>query len=186
MGILSRAGDLVYTFRFLKLLVTPWDKMKAFELGLIDNKGKKIKKPETPEEKSAFTTFHRLVFNIKRLIPGKRLGSYAAALLLLREKYGVTDFDRIIKESNIDPLDMLAESSEWYLLEDKRLSPGIYKIMNEKMVNSTCDNIVKPKDKIRIDETCYPIGDVLGLDIYEGTHMKTGQKIYFSVSEISR
>ena len=34
-GILSRAGDMFYAFRFLKLLVTPWEKMKAFEYGLI-------------------------------------------------------------------------------------------------------------------------------------------------------
>ena len=35
MGILKRAGDLLYTFRFLTLLVTPFDKTKAFEEGKI-------------------------------------------------------------------------------------------------------------------------------------------------------
>ena len=71
MGLLSRAGDLVYTLRFLRLLTTPFDKTTAFELGLIDEKGKKLKKPETKDEKGAYNTFHRLVFNIKKLIPGK-------------------------------------------------------------------------------------------------------------------
>ena len=41
MGILSRAADLGYAFRFLKLLTTPWNKLKAFELGIVDEKGKK-------------------------------------------------------------------------------------------------------------------------------------------------
>ena len=91
---LTRAGDVVYAFRFLKLLVTPFNKTKAFELGIIDEKGKVLKKSaerKTPEEKDAYTMFHRLVFNIKKLIPGKRLGSYAAALFLIRESTGMSD-----------------------------------------------------------------------------------------------
>ena len=51
MPILTRAGDLVYTIRFLKLLTTSFDKTKAFKMGLIDAKGKKLKSPKTPEEK---------------------------------------------------------------------------------------------------------------------------------------
>ena len=39
MGIISRTGDLFYAFRFLKLLVTPFEKTKAFELGIIDQEG---------------------------------------------------------------------------------------------------------------------------------------------------
>ena len=53
---LTRAGDIVYAFRFLKLLVTPFNKTKAFELGIIDEKGKVLKKAaerKTPEEKNA-------------------------------------------------------------------------------------------------------------------------------------
>jgi len=69
MGIIKRAGDLVYTFRFLKLLVTDFKDTKAFELGLIDEKGKKLKKPVSADERDVYTPFHRLVFNIKKLIP---------------------------------------------------------------------------------------------------------------------
>ena len=47
MSILSRAGDLIYTFRFLKLLVTPFEKTNAYKLGVIDDKGKKIKEGKT-------------------------------------------------------------------------------------------------------------------------------------------
>ena len=67
-GLISRTADLFYAFRFLKLLTTSWNKMSAFELGIIDDSGKVIKKPKTNEEKSAYTIFHRLVFNIKRLM----------------------------------------------------------------------------------------------------------------------
>lgn len=90
--MVNRAVDTVIVFRILKILTTPWNKMKAWEFGLIDDNGKRIKskKPKTTEEKNSFTLLHRLVFNLKRLIEllpfGKtRLASYASALFLLKE-----------------------------------------------------------------------------------------------------
>ena len=44
MGVISRTGDLFYAFRFLKLLVTPWENMEAYRLGIIDGNGKILKK----------------------------------------------------------------------------------------------------------------------------------------------
>ena len=35
MGILKRAGDLVYTFRFLRLLTTSFEDTEAFKKGII-------------------------------------------------------------------------------------------------------------------------------------------------------
>ena len=67
MSLASRAGDLYYTFRFVKLLTTPWEETDAVKLGILDSQGKRIKgkKISSSEEKDAYTTFHRLVFNIK-------------------------------------------------------------------------------------------------------------------------
>ena len=65
MGIIKRAADLVYTFRFLKLLVTSFDKTAAFKLGIIDEKGKRLKKPKTPEEIQAEK--ESLIDQIKKL-----------------------------------------------------------------------------------------------------------------------
>jgi len=43
---MSRAIDLFVTYRFLKLLVTPWKKQEAYKQGIIDANGKTlIKKP---------------------------------------------------------------------------------------------------------------------------------------------
>ena len=64
MGIISRAADTYYTYRFLKTLVTPWNKMKAYDLGLVDENGKKLRSPTTPEEKSEYSLFHRLVLSL--------------------------------------------------------------------------------------------------------------------------
>ena len=193
VGVLKRAGDLVYTFRFLKLLVTAFEDTEAFKLGLIDDKGKRIKKAETPDERAAYTPFHKLVFNIKKLIakaPGgsTKIASYAAALYLLKEKFNVTDkqLKEAIQYAGLDPLDFIAENTQWFVLEDKRLSPGTYKVMTEKMINSTLDEVVYKRDKVVVGEGCYPVGDVFGLDIYEVTHSRTRQPVYVTIGELAR
>jgi hypothetical protein len=43
MGIIKRAGDLVYTFRFLKLLVTDFEDTDAYKAGIITADGKRDK-----------------------------------------------------------------------------------------------------------------------------------------------
>jgi len=92
---LSTVTDTIYTYRFLKLLVTPFNKTEAYKLGIVDEDGKRTdKKIQTGEERQAFNLFHRLVFNLKRLLgafPGgkSRIASYVAALALLKENYGV-------------------------------------------------------------------------------------------------
>jgi len=82
--------DLFMVYQFVKRLTTPWNETEAFKLGLIDEKGKKLKKAETTEEKKAIGYYDRLVYNLKRLlekIPGtsSRLSSFAAAAFLMKE-----------------------------------------------------------------------------------------------------
>ena len=88
----STVTDLVLVYQFLKRLTTPFDETKAVELGIIDERGKRIKSKEikTTEEKNSYGYFDKLVFNLKKLLeklPGgkTKLASYAAALFLIRE-----------------------------------------------------------------------------------------------------
>ena len=193
MSLITRAGDLVYTFRFLKLLVTDFEDTDAFKRGIIDATGKRVKtkKIETSDDKAAYTAFHRLVFNIKKLLakaPGgqSKMASYAAALFLLKEHYNLSDknIDKILKESGVEVLDIMEESSHWFLLENKCLTPGVYKIYNEKVDRKHLGDIVNANDKIRVSQDCYPIGSMLGLDIYEVTHITSGQPILVTISEL--
>ena len=41
--IMGRAVDLFVTYRFLKLLTTPFKKTDAYKLGIIDEKGNRMK-----------------------------------------------------------------------------------------------------------------------------------------------
>ena len=96
------AVDLFIVYQFIKRLTTPFDETEAFNLGLIDANGKSLKKASTKPERDAMTPFDRMIFNMKRLlskVPGgrTRLGSYAAALLLLREEKHHT-MDNLLSE----------------------------------------------------------------------------------------
>jgi hypothetical protein len=191
MSLASRAGDLYYSFRFVKLLTTPWVESDAYKLGLIDENGKRDKsvKIDNDDKKTAYSTFVRLVFNIKRLlekVPGgsSTLGSYAAALFLLKEKYQLSDatVDKILKQCQIDPLDLMSESSQWYVLGDKQLSPGVYRLREDRV---TCLDVeVNAKDTVRVSSESYPTGEIFGLDIYEVTHINTNQPVYITVGEL--
>ena len=90
----SKVADLVLVYQFLKRLTTPFNQTPAFDLGIIDERGQRIKSKElkTTEEKNAYGYFYRLVFNVKKLLerlPGgkNRLASYAAALFLIKESH---------------------------------------------------------------------------------------------------
>ena len=102
MGIIAGIGNIYFVYQFLKKLVTPFNKTAAFELGIIDEKGKILKRRrdlEGDEEKSAYNLSDTLVWNIKKLmgkIPGgkSRIASYAAALYLIKEQqdgYKITE-----------------------------------------------------------------------------------------------
>lgn len=193
MSLASRAGDLLYTFRFIKLLTTPFNESDAFKMGLIDADGKRIKEAplDSSDKKAAYSPFVRLSFNIKRLIgqlPGGKttLGSYAAALYLIKEKYHLSDknLKKICEECGIDVLDLLAEDTSWYLLENNLLTPGIYRVKSDKVLASTLEEMVRAKDQIRILDNSYPIGEVFGLNVYEAIHLNTNQPIRITLGEI--
>jgi hypothetical protein len=196
MGLIKQAGDLVYTFRFLTLLVTPFDKTKAYESGIIDENGKRLKSFNKNENRDAYrnyyTPFHRLVFNVKRLLakaPGgsSRLASYASALFLIKENYSVSE-KKILKalsEAGVDPTDLLAEESNWFVLESGQLSPGVYKLKYEKVFEDI-DVPMLPNDKVKVKEEAMPIGNMFGINIYEATHIRTNKKVYVTSLELLR
>ena len=193
MGILKRAADVAYTFRFIRMLVLDWKEWDAYKLGIINDEGKRNKseKVDTPEKKSAYTPFIRLCANIKRLVAnvpggGSKLGSFASALYLIKENYGLNDnqLNSINKKLGIDRLDIVLEGNEWFIIEENQISPGVYRIKETKLLAKSCEEMVWAKDQIRISEECSPIGDVFGIPIYEATHIKTNQKIFITVNEI--
>ena len=196
MGIISRTGDLFYAFRFLKLLVTPFEKTKAFELGIIDKNGVILKKRvdrQSPEEKSAYTVFHRLVFNLKRLIakaPGGKslVARYGAALFLIKEHTNMSDakiLKTIEKALDIELTDDLNENY-WYQDSEARLYPGNYVLLEDVASPTTGEIIAFKNQRVQVNDLQSPVGSFSNINIYRVKHSKTNQDIYISNGDISR
>lgn len=194
MSVISRTGDLFYAYRFIKLLVTDWDKTEAYKLGIVDEDGKVLKKSsqlKTSDEKSAYTVFHRLVFNIKRLLNklpfGKtKLASWATALFLIKEETGMSEeaILKVLKQMDITFEDSLFEST-WFM-ENATIQPGVYKLNTDMLSHKTGEVIASKNTKVMVHENCCPVDTIITTPIYEVTHIKTKQKIYVNPGEISR
>jgi len=91
---MNRLVNAFVIYKFLKLLVLPFEKTEAYKLGIIDKDGNYLKKQgdlKTSQEKLASNIFTRLVWNIKKILEkipfGKtKLASLATALYLIREE----------------------------------------------------------------------------------------------------
>ena len=206
---MGRAIDLFVTYRFIKLLVTPFEKTEAFKLGIIDKNGHRVL-PTTPpggvrkvvpeplvstEEKNAYTILHKLVFNIKKLfgkVPGLRtkLGTYAAALFLLKDtfKESVDDpdmfekeFMKYLKEQGYEIDDSISEEVIGF---GEVLPKGEYVLVNDILNTEEEELTAKKGDKVVAFDDEAPIDTVLGVEIFPVIHMKTQEKIYVSLEDI--
>ncbi len=201
---MGRAIDLFVTYRFLKLLTTPFEKTEAFKLGIIDEKGNRIKKPKstqpavelaTVEQKNSYTILHKLVFNIKKIfskVPGLRtkVGTYAAALFLLKDtfKESVDDqhmfekeFMKYLKENNIE---FDNEISEEVIGFGEVLPKGEYVLVNDILNKEEEELSAKVGDKVIAYEDEAPVDTILGVEIFPVIHIKSQEKIYISLEDI--
>jgi len=101
--------QLLTAYRLVRQITKPWDEWDAFELGLIDKNGKKIRDSKTKPEQESMGLMKVLAANIKRLVqrlPGgkSKFGSLAAALFLLKEEMKLNEetIEYIIEELNIE------------------------------------------------------------------------------------
>ena len=201
---MGRAIDLFVTYRFLKLLTTPFEKQDAYRLGIIDEKGNRIKKPNstkpevelaTTELKNSYTILHKLVFNIKKIfakVPGLRtkVGTYAAALFLLKDtfKESVDDpdvfekeFVKFLKENDIEFDDSISEEVIGF---GEVLPKGEYVLINDILNKEEEELSAKSGDKVIAYEDESPEDTVLGVEIFPVVHIDSQEKIYVSLEDI--
>ena len=192
---MSRAIDLFVTYRFLKLLVTPWKKQEAFKQGIIDGKGKTLIKSRdftSDDQRQAFTLLHRLVFNCKRImqkIPFVRsqLGTYATALFLLKEHYKIenlpeAEITKYLLENNL--IELNDEIAEEVIGFGNMLPTGEYKLKDQ--VTADDDEIDAQKgDIVTALEDTPPSDRILGVDVFPVIHKKSNKIIYISLEDIN-
>ena len=201
---MGRAIDLFVTYRFIKLLTTPFNKTDAYKYGIIDDKGNRIREDNstrpkveltTSTLKNSYTILHKLVFNIKKIfekVPGLRtkVGTYAAALFLLKDtfKEHVEDpdmfekeFMKYLKENKIE-LDR--EISEEVIGFGEVLPKGEYVLKNDILNKEEEELTAKKGDKVVAFDDEPPIDTILGVEIFPVVHVKTQEKIYVSLEDI--
>lgn len=90
---MSRFVDAIIAYRILRKLSTPFNETEAYRLGIIDDRGKILRRfsdLKTTEEKDSYTLLDRLVWRVKRIIErvpyaSQQIVSFAAALSLIKE-----------------------------------------------------------------------------------------------------
>jgi hypothetical protein len=179
---MSRVIDGLIAYRVLKLLVTPFNRTKAFELGIIDDKGKVLKKSrdiKDPQERNAYTLLIRFVFNLKRLlskvgIRGPLGSAAAAALAFFKEEAGeqLSDTAALDIEREIYKY-ITSEGFEFDLSENygEPLTEGTYKAKHD-IYNDEGEIVINIDESIEFTNTedC-----IMGYDVfkYNGVYLTT-------------
>jgi len=201
---MGSAIDLFVSYRFLKLLTTPFKRTDAFKLGIVDENGNRITKKDsdavavelaTTQQKNAYTILHKLVFNIKKLfnkVPGLRtkVGTYAAALFLLKDTFKEhvedpnffeSELIKYLKENNIE---FDNEISEEVVGFGEILPKGNYVLVND-ILNKEDEVVSAMKgDLVMTFEDQSPVDTILGIDIFPVIHIASNEKIFVSLEDI--
>jgi len=145
---MSRFVDAIICYRILRKLATPFEETDAYRLGIIDARGKILRKfndLNSPAERDAYTLLDRLCWRIKRVMERQpfeksKLASFATALALVKEHHDLnheplpTEFESkflTLDESKIDlaDIDMVEQYFDGYKtfrmhLEDMSVGGG--------------------------------------------------------------
>ena len=172
---MGRVIDALIAYRLLKLLVTPFKKTKAYQMGIIDDRGKVLIKAKQfqksfpsnkqQEAKKSYTLLIRFVFNLKRLlgkvgIRGPLGSATAAAIAFFREQ---NDYNPIIEKQiykHIKEQGFEFDISENY---GEPISHGKY-IVNKDIYDLEGDIVINSGEVIDFNEDIQPI---MGYDVFK-------------------
>ena len=172
---MGRVIDALIAYRLLKLLVTPFKKTKAYQLGIIDDKGKVLIKAKEftksfpsgkrDEAKKAYTLLIRFVFNLKRIlskvgIRGALGSAAAAAIAFFREQ---NDYNPIIEKQVYKHIK--EQGCEFDISENygEPISHGKY-IVNKDIYDLEGDIVINRGKVIDFKEDVQPI---MGYDVFK-------------------
>lgn len=136
----------IATYMILRRLTRPFEEWDAYKLGIIDEKGKKIKNPVSSEERDSWTSIDKFVANLKRIMQqfvGKsQLAAYLTSIYLLRDSIEVFGRNRELLHENLDTLtskkqckiySIFQEMNKYdiTIYESEDLEYNIYKFINK-------------------------------------------------------
>ena len=172
---MGRVIDALIAYRVLKLLVTPFNKTKAFKFGIIDDKGKVLIKSknflktfssqELPKAREAYTLLIRFVFNLKKLlgkvgIRGPLGSSVAAAIAFFKEDNGYNpEVERVVYKH-------LKENGFEFQVDEnygEPLRPGTYRV-NRDITDLEGDIVINIDEEVIFEGNTETI---MGYDVFK-------------------
>ena len=192
---LNEQVDMLVAYKFIKILTTDFKDTDAFRLGVIDKDGNILKKRKDlrGDERTSYTIFHTLIWNLKKLmmkVPGlkSKLGSYASALFLLKEQYnkennrgGELLAERILEslKDNFPDSDVLFES-----IFESPIESGVY-IATHEIVTPSFETI-NEGEVIIIGNRKQALTEMSSVPLYTAVHLDSGEEVVVSKSSIEK
>ena len=166
---MGRVIDALIAYRVLKLLVTPFNRTKAFKFGIIDDKGKVLIKskdlPNSGPKREAYTLLIRFVFNLKKLlskvgIRGSLGTAAAAAIAFFKEDNGYNpEVEKVVYKH-------LKENGFEFQVDEnygEPLRPGTYRV-NRDITDLEGDIVINIDEEVIFEGNTETI---MGYDVFK-------------------
>lgn len=126
--------NTVALYIILKKLMTPFEEWKAFDLGIIDSEGNKIKDPRSAKEIECWDILTKFCWNFKKILSKfmgrSKLVTYLTASYLLKDSINLFYIE--YNKNKLNELDNFSFSKQEVLFElCKNLPPVNEKITEE-------------------------------------------------------
>ena len=136
-GDLTKVVGAFTVYKFIKLMATPFRQMDAYKFGIIDDRGKFLRKSEeltSSKERKSVDVFNRLIINLKKLVKKipdpslqAQLKNVATAMILIKEEsekvgadgdYVVSEITKYLSTEGIDTKEIEINNSFEELLKE--------------------------------------------------------------------
>jgi len=136
-GDITKVIGAFTVFKFIKLMSTPFNQMKAYKYGIIDSKGNFLKKStdlKKDKERQSVDIFNRLIINLKKIIEKvpdpkfkAQMKNIATAMILVKEEsekvgadgdYVLSEITKYLSTKGIDVAEIEINNSFEELLEE--------------------------------------------------------------------
>jgi hypothetical protein len=150
LNFIKTVSGAYLTYKAITLLRTPWEKLEAYKMGLVDKDGKQLKKYSkmTNKEKEWFTLFHRFIYELKRIQNSNIYNKYLFwrklnIFSLMREDQNPVINLKTLNESNDTVSTGVAVNSALLALSPIKVSRTDFMAIKNKKYNIASDK-VKP------------------------------------------
>jgi hypothetical protein len=131
----EKVTSTIVMYMILKRLLRPWTEWEAYKQGIIDDKGKRIRKMRTAKDRESFDILDRFCWSIKRLNT-KYLGDTKFSYIF-SAAYLMKDSVESIYKTN--PEKYLTEVSDLTATKQMKLYKILYELDQSVVLNSTMD-----------------------------------------------